>query len=57
VSAHTLIHEEARRRPVAQRRRNGLLQLSWPHYWLLTGVLGGILGLVALVFLALASRA
>jgi hypothetical protein len=56
MASPALTHEEARRRPVAQRRRNGLLQLSWPHYWLLAGVLGGILGLVALVFLAHVSR-
>ena len=51
VASHALTHEEARRGPVRPRRRNGLLQLGWPHYWLLVGVLGGILSLVAMVFL------
>lgn len=32
--------------------RNGLLQLGWPHFWLLSGILGGMLALVALVFFA-----
>lgn len=40
----------------AQRARarvgNGisLLRLGWAHFWLLSGILGGMLGLVALVF-------
>jgi hypothetical protein len=29
-----------------------LLQLGWPHFWLLIGILGGMLALVALVFFA-----
>ena len=28
-----------------------LTQLGWAHYWLLTSILGGMLALVALVFL------
>ena len=51
MASHALTHEEARRGPARPRRRNGLLQLGWPHYWLLVGVLGGILSLVAMVFL------
>lgn len=51
MASHALTHEEARRGPARSRRRNGLLQLGWPHYWLLVGVLGGILSLVAMVFL------
>lgn len=31
--------------------RNPIVQLGWPHYWLLTAILGGMLALVALVFL------
>lgn len=55
--AHGLTHEEARRPPVRRVTRNGLLQLGWPHYWMLTGILGGMLALVALVFFAaLATR-
>jgi hypothetical protein len=29
-----------------------LLQLGWPHFWLLSGILGGLLALVGLVLLA-----
>ena len=49
--AHSLTHEEARRSPVRRIGRNGLLQLGWLHFWMLAGILGGILALVALVFL------
>jgi hypothetical protein len=31
--------------------RKPLTQLGWPHYWLLIATLGGMLALVALVFL------
>lgn len=47
MSAPTLVHEERRRRVVARQ----LFQLGWPYFWLLSGILAGILGLVALVFL------
>lgn len=50
MAAHTLIHEEAARSPVRRRRRSELLQLGWLHFWMLTGILGGLLGLVAMVF-------
>lgn len=56
MASHALTHEEARRGRVRPRRRNGLLQLGWPHYWVLAGVLGGILSLVAMVFLISAWR-
>jgi hypothetical protein len=48
MTAHTLVHEERRRR-VFKRQ---LFQLGWPYFWLLSAILAGILGLVALVFLA-----
>jgi hypothetical protein len=35
----------------ARSVRKPILQLGWPHYWLLTAILGGMLALVALVFL------
>ena len=50
VASHALTREDGRR-PAARFPRNGLLQLGWPHYWLLVGVLGGMLALVAMVFL------
>jgi hypothetical protein len=57
MTAHGLTHEEARRTPVRRVKRNGILQLGWPHYWMLAGILGGMLALVALVFFAaLATR-
>jgi hypothetical protein len=48
MTAHTLVHERARRR----KGGRSLFQLGWPQFWLLGGILAGILGLVALVFLA-----
>lgn len=47
MTAHTLVHEEARQRT----RKAGKFELGWPQFWLLSGILAGILGLVALVFL------
>ena len=52
MSAHSLIHEEARKSPAHRVGRNGLLRLGWSHFWLLTAILGGMLALVALVFFA-----
>jgi len=52
MTAHGL-SEKPWRRPSAHRGvRNGVLQLGWFHFWLLIGILGGMLGLVVLVFLA-----
>ena len=57
MPAHGLTHQEAQRTPVRRVSKNGLLQLGWPHYWMLAGILGGMLALVALVFFAaLATR-
>lgn len=47
MTAHSSTHEGAGR-PVT---RNGLVQLGWPQFWLLGSILGGMLALVALVFL------
>ena len=52
MSAHSLTHQEALKPPVRSGRRNGLVGLGWPHFWLLAGILGGMLALVALVFFA-----
>ncbi len=46
MHAHTLAHEESRRRTATRAR----FELGWPQFWLLSGILAGILGLVALVF-------
>ncbi len=56
MSAHSLIHEEACKSPAHRDGRNGLLRLGWSHFWLLTAILGGMLGLVALVLTALVTR-
>jgi hypothetical protein len=57
VSAHSLTHQEAVKAPARSVRRNGLVALGWPQFWLLAGILGGMLALVALVyFVALVSR-
>ncbi len=50
MTAHSLTHVEAGRSPGRRTFRNGSLQLGWPHFWLMVSVLGGILGLVGLVF-------
>lgn len=52
MTSHSLTHTEARRSPVHRVSRNGLLRLGWFHFWLLAGILGGMLALVALVFFA-----
>jgi len=52
MSAHSLTHQEALKPPAHSVRRNGLVGLGWPHFWLLAGILGGMLALVALVFFA-----
>ena len=35
---------------------NGILPLGWAHLWLLMGILGGMLALVAFVFFAYLSE-
>jgi hypothetical protein len=52
MTTHSLTHEEARKPPARRVVRNGLLQLGWPHFWLLAGILGGMIALVTLVFFA-----
>jgi hypothetical protein len=52
VPLHALGHGEARRAPAAAVRRNGLLQLGMPHFWLLSSILGSIVAIVILVLFA-----
>ena len=47
VTARTCIDGVAPRRVAS---RNPLLQLGWPHFWLLSGILGVMLALVVLIF-------
>ena len=52
MTAHSLSQKEWRRRPAHRESRNGVVQLGWSQFWLLIGILGGILALVILVFFA-----
>jgi hypothetical protein len=52
MTLHTLV-EDRRPRPRARSvKRNGLLQLGWPHFWLLIVILGGGLAVMAFVLYA-----
>jgi hypothetical protein len=51
MASHTLIHQEAQRPPRRHPARRSITQLGWLHYWILTATLGGMLALLALVFL------
>lgn len=57
MTAQSLIHQEASGPRAHRSVRNGLVRLGWPHFWLLSAVLGGMLALVGLVFfIALVGR-
>jgi hypothetical protein len=51
MTARSLTGKDWRRLPTPGAR-NGLMQLGWPHFWLLSATLGGMLALVGLAFLA-----
>jgi hypothetical protein len=44
---HQRLHKSSQRLPGDQ-----LLRLGWPHFWVLTAILGGMLALVGFVMLA-----
>lgn len=48
MTAHLLVHPE--KQPV--RRAHDQFRLGWREYWLLVGILGGIVALAAVIFLA-----
>ena len=52
MASHGLVHQEARRSAARRPPANGVLKLGWPQFWLLSVILGGMLGLVTLVFVA-----
>jgi hypothetical protein len=52
MTAHGLIQKGWRRPPAHRGTRNGVVQLGWSHFWLLIAILGGMLGLMVLVFFA-----
>ncbi len=57
MTGRFLVDEGERRTPVRGMGSHALRQLQWPDFWLLCGILGGMLALVAAVFLAyLSSR-
>jgi hypothetical protein len=56
MALHTLTDERTQRPAACRVRKNGLLQLGWPHFWLLAGILGlGLALLVLILFVPLAS--
>ena len=40
----------ARNHRVSRAAENRLVRLGWPHFWVLGGILGGMLALVLFVF-------
>jgi hypothetical protein len=50
MASHGLVHEEARALAARRPSGRGPFKLGWPQFWLLSVTLGGLLGLVALVF-------
>jgi hypothetical protein len=46
MASHAPTHNGSRR----HGGPNGLVRLGWTHFWLLGGILGGMLALVLLVF-------
>ena len=52
MTANSLSQKGWRQQPAHRGTRDGVIQLGWSHFWLLIGILGGMLGLVVLVFFA-----
>jgi len=52
MTSHAMAQDQRRRQPVRGARTNGLLQLGWPHFWLLIVILGGGLAVMSFVFYA-----
>ncbi len=50
MAAQSFIAHGDRSSHPAPVRRNGLVQLGWPHFWLMAAILGGILSLVVFIF-------
>ena len=51
MASHALASNDARRPRRRAARSSPITPLGWAHYWLLTAILGGMLALVALLFL------
>jgi hypothetical protein len=52
MTAYSLTEKGWRRARAYHGARNQLLQLGWSHFFLLIGILGGILGMVILALVA-----
>jgi hypothetical protein len=52
MTAQTLTHRRWQRPPTRRGPLNGPFRLGWLHFWLLIGILGGMLALVGFVFVA-----
>ena len=50
MTAHSLTHGGGRRSPAHHPIASGPLQLGWIHFWLLSGILFGMLALVVFLF-------
>lgn len=49
MAPHILTQGRPRRPPLRAAGWNGVIQLGWAHFWLLSGILGGFLALVVLI--------
>jgi hypothetical protein len=52
MSAHALRFEEPRLSPARRASRTGPVVLGWGQFWLLSGILGSLLALFAVILLA-----
>jgi hypothetical protein len=52
MNAHSVTSDGGRRSPSRGVPKSDFVQLSWSHFWLLGSVLGWILALIGLIFLA-----
>ncbi len=52
MNAHSVTSDGGRRSPSRGVQKSIFVQLSWSHFWLLGSVLGWILALIGLIFLA-----
>jgi hypothetical protein len=52
MSGHSVTRDGGRQSPSRGRTSNGFVRLGWSHFWLLGSILGGILALIGLIFLA-----
>ena len=50
MALHILTHDR-RPRPLRPGKWDGVVQLGWPHFWLLSGILGGFLALAVLILM------